>query len=59
MMFKYLLLQSWYALGDPKLEICWVRDLLFKDFIGLSLCEDIPDHVPWRFRNVLSKVSIL
>lgn len=37
MMFKAMLLQSWYELSDPQLEKQIARDLLFRRFIGLSL----------------------
>ncbi len=50
MMFKALLLQSWYALSDPALEKQLARDLLFRRFIGLSLSESVPDHSTlWRY----------
>lgn len=52
MMFKALLLQSWYNLSDPQLEKQLARDLLFRRFVGLSLAESVPDHSTlWRFRN--------
>lgn len=52
MMFKAMLLQSWYNLSDPQLEKQLARDLLFRRFIGLSLSETVPDHSTlWRFRN--------
>ena len=44
MMYKALLLQSWYGLSDPALEKQLARDLLFRRFIGLSLSERIPDR---------------
>ena len=44
LMFKALLLQSWYALSDPALEKQLARDLLFRRFIGLSITESVPDH---------------
>ena len=44
MMFKALLLQSWYALSDPALEKQLARDLLFRRFIGLSISESVPDQ---------------
>ena len=44
LMFKALLLQSWYALSDPALEKQLARDLLFRRFIGLSISESVPDH---------------
>jgi IS5 family transposase len=37
MMFKTLLLQSWYTLSDPALEKQLARDLLVRRFIGLSI----------------------
>lgn len=52
MMFKALLLQSWYALSDPALEKQLARDLLFRRFVGLSISAAVPDHSTlWRFRN--------
>ena len=59
MMFKALLLQSWYDLSDPGLEKQLARDLMFKRFIGLSLSESVPDHSTiWRFRNLLETQSL-
>ncbi len=34
LMFKAMLLQSWYNLSDPQLEKQLARDLLFRRFIG-------------------------
>ena len=60
MMFKALLLQSWYALSDPALEKQLARDLLFRRFIGLSISESVPDHSTlWRFRQLLEKQHIM
>jgi IS5 family transposase len=54
MMFKALLLQSWYKLSDPQLEKQLARDLLFRRFIGLDITETVPDHSTlWRFRQKL------
>ena len=59
MMYKALLLQSWYGLGDPALEKQLARDLLFRRFVGLSLSECIPDHSTfWRFRNLLEELRL-
>ena len=59
MMFKALLLQSWYGLSDPALEKQLARDLLFRRFIQLSLSEQVPDHSTlWRFRNLLEKEGL-
>ena len=59
MMFKALLLQSWYSLSDPGLEKQLARDLLFRRFVDLSLSESVPDHSTfWRFRNLLEKAGL-
>ncbi len=59
MMFKALLLQSWYGLSDPQLEKQIARDLVFRRFIGLSLAESVPDHSTlWRFRNKLDSLNL-
>jgi len=59
MMFKALLLQSWYALSDPQLEKQIARDLLFRRFMGLGLAESVPDHSTlWRFRSTLAKLGL-
>jgi IS5 family transposase len=44
MMFKALLLQSWYTLSDPQLEKQLARDLLFRRFVGMDISESVPDH---------------
>ena len=60
LMFKALLLQSWYALSDPALEKQLARDLLFRRFIGLSITESVPDHSTlWRFRQLLEKKHLM
>lgn len=56
MMFKALLLQSWYNLSDPAIEKQLARDLLFRRFVDLSVSESVPDHSTfWRFRNLLER----
>ena len=60
MMFKTLLLQSWYSLSDQKLEKQLARDLMFRRFINLGLSEGVLGHsTVWRFRNLLNKQSLL
>jgi IS5 family transposase len=60
MMFKALLLQSWYALSDPALEKQLARNLIFRRFIGLIIAESVPDHSNlWRFRQLLEKHSLM
>jgi len=59
MVYKALLLQSWYGLGDPALEKQLARDLLFRRFVDLSLSERVPDHSTfWRFRNLLEEKAL-
>ena len=60
MMFKALLLQSWYSLSDPALERQLARDLLFRRFVDLDLSESVPDHSTfWRFRQKLETVGLM
>lgn len=60
LMFKALLLQSRYALGDPALEKQLARDLLFRRFIGLSITESVPDYSTiTRFRQILEKKYLM
>lgn len=60
LMFKALLLQSWYKLSDPGLERQLARDLLFRRFIDLDISESVPDHSSfWRFRQKLESLSLM
>lgn len=60
MMFKALLLQSWYNLSDPALEKQLARDLLFRRFVALDIAESVPDHSTfWRFRQTLERLSLM
>lgn len=60
LMFKALLLQSWYNLSDPALEKQLARDLLFRRFVGLGLSDAIPDHSTlWRYRQTLDKAGLV
>jgi len=54
LMLKALLLQRWYDLSDPALEQELKDRLSFRSFVGLPLCEAVPDHSTlWRFREAL------
>jgi len=60
MMFKGLLLQVWYKLGDPGLEKQLARDLLFRRFVGLDIAESVPDHSTiWRFRQLIESEGLM
>lgn len=54
-LFKILLLQGWYGLGDPAMEEALGDRLSFRRFCGLSLDERVPDHSTIsRFRTLLA-----
>jgi IS5 family transposase len=58
-LFKVLLLESWYALGDPAMEEALGDRLSFRRFIGLGLDEKVPDHSTIsRFRTLLSELGL-
>jgi IS5 family transposase len=60
MMFKTLLLQSWYRLSYPRLEKQLARDLLFRRFVALDISESVSDHSSfWRFRQKLEQLSLM
>ncbi len=59
MMFKVLLLQSWYRLSDPGSSKQLARDLLFRRFVNLGIEQAVPDHSTiWRFRNKLEEQGL-
>jgi IS5 family transposase len=60
MLFKALLLQSWYNLSDYALEETLDDRISFRRFIGLSLGEKSPDHSTLcRFRERLVELKIM
>jgi IS5 family transposase len=60
LLFKMLILQSLFGLGDHKLEY-QVRDRLsFMRFLGLSLFDRVPDEkTVWLFRETLGKLGLV
>jgi IS5 family transposase len=53
-MFKILLLQHWYGIGDPEAEEIVADRLSFRRFVGIGYGERVPDHSTiCRFRNEL------
>lgn len=59
-LFKALLLQTWYGLSDADLEYRLGDSLAFGRFVGLSLEDEIPDHTTLcRFRNGLIAQRLL
>jgi IS5 family transposase len=60
LMFKALLLQSWYSLSDPALEKQLARALLFRSFVALDITESVPDRSAfWRFRQALERLNLM
>lgn len=58
-MFKALLLQSWYKLSDPGLEEALIDRQSFWKFTGLSASSKKPDETSLcRFRNLLLKHNL-
>jgi len=60
LMFKMLILQNFYGLGDHNLEY-QVRDRLsFMRFLGLSLADRVPDEkTVWAYREALGKLGLV
>ena len=60
LLFKMLLLQTWYKLSDYEVEDKVNDCLSFMKFVGLDLEDEVPDHsVLSRFRTVLTKNNAL
>jgi IS5 family transposase len=60
MMFKILILQKLYNTADDKTEFLIKDRLSFQRFLGLSLCDTVPDAKSiWNFRESLKKADIL
>jgi IS5 family transposase len=60
MMFKILVLQKLYNIGDDKTEYQIKDRLSFQRFLGLQLCDTVPDaKTIWFFREELNKANIL
>ncbi len=54
LMFKILILQRYYNLGDAQIEYQILDRLTFCRFLGLSLHDHVPDEkTVWNFRNRL------
>lgn len=56
MMFKILILQRYYNIGDDKMEFAVLDRLSFMRFLGLALSDKVPDaKTIWHFREQLVK----
>lgn len=59
MMFKILILQRYYGLGDTQIEYQILDRLSFKKFLGLESGDKVPDEkTVWAFREVLTKKGL-
>jgi IS5 family transposase len=58
-MFKVLLLQHWYGLGDPEMEEMLGDRLSFRRFCGIGCGDRVPDHSTiCRFRTELVRQNL-
>jgi transposase len=58
LMFKVLVLQALYNLSDEQTEYQILDRLSFMTFLGLELCDDVPDaRTIWLFRETLRKAG--
>jgi IS5 family transposase len=59
MMFKILILQRYYNIGDDKMEFAILDRLSFMRFLGLTLSDKVPDaKTIWLFREQLTKNNL-
>jgi len=60
MMFKILILQKLYNMADDKTEYQIKDRLSFQRYLGLTLCDTVPDaKTIWNFREELKEAQIL
>lgn len=60
LMFKIILLQRYYGLGDKQVEYQIIDRLSFKRFLGLETGDKVPDEkTVWAFREQLTKVGLV
>lgn len=60
LMFKILILQKLYNMADDKTEYLIKDRLSFQRFLGLQLCDTVPDaKTIWNFREELNKAKVL
>jgi IS5 family transposase len=59
-MFKILVLQKFYNLSDDKTEFHILDRMSFMRFLGLALCDKVPDSKTiWHFREELTKAGVI
>jgi transposase len=60
MMFKIMILQRYYGLGDTQVEYQIIDRLSFKKFLALESGDKLPDEkTVWLFRENLTKSGVI
>jgi len=60
MMFKIMILQRYYGLGDKQVEFQIIDRTSFKKFLGLESGDKVPDEkTVWAFRENLTKSGVV
>jgi IS5 family transposase len=60
LMFKILILQRYYGLGDKQVEYQILDRTSFKNFLGLETGDKVPDEkTVWAFRENLTKTATI
>ena len=60
MLFKILILQRYYGLGDSQVEYQILDRISFKTFLGLATGDKVPDEkTVWSFRERLTKTGLV
>ena len=60
LMFKILILQRYYNLGDNQIEFQINDRLSFMRFLDLSIADDIPDsRTVWHFRDQITDLGLV
>ena len=60
LMFKILILQRYYGLGDKQVEYQILDMTSFKNFLGFDTGDKIPDEkTVWAFRENLTKSGLI
>ena len=59
-MFKIIILQRYYGLGDKQVEYQIIDRTSFKNFLGLETGDKVPDEkTVWAFRETITKAGLV
>jgi len=60
MMFKIMILQRYYGLGDKQIEYQIIDRTSFKKFLGLESGDKVPDEKTiWAFREQITRIGLV